>query len=77
MSQYYSDYIVQKKGQEVVAAGVKECIKKAIDAFDDKWGEMKRQTAPAQKAEAKPPTTKPPKDKNAALPKIPLCKKKI
>ena len=33
MSQYYSDFIVQKKGQEVVDAKLANCIKKAFDVF--------------------------------------------
>jgi len=33
LSQYYSDFIVQKKGQEVVERQIKECIKSAIDVF--------------------------------------------
>ena len=33
LSQYYSDFIVQKKGQEVVQSQIKECIKAAIDVF--------------------------------------------
>lgn len=33
MSQYYSDFIVQKKGQEVVQSQIKECIKNALDLF--------------------------------------------
>lgn len=33
LSQYYSDFIVQKKGQEVVQTQIKECIKSAIDVF--------------------------------------------
>jgi len=33
LSQYYSDFIVQKKGQEVVQAQMKESIKAAIDVF--------------------------------------------
>lgn len=33
LSQYFSDFIVQKKGQEVVNAQIKECIKSAIEVF--------------------------------------------
>ena len=33
MSQYYSEYIIQKKGQEIVQAQMKEAIKHAIDVF--------------------------------------------
>ena len=33
MSQYYSDFIVQKKGQEVVTSQIKQCIKNAIELF--------------------------------------------
>ena len=33
MSQYYSDFIVQKKGQEVVTSQIKSCIKAAVDVF--------------------------------------------
>lgn len=33
MSQYYSDFIVQKKGQEVVTSQIKNCIKAAVEVF--------------------------------------------
>ena len=33
MSQYYNEYLIQKKGQEIVATRMKEALKKAIDAF--------------------------------------------
>lgn len=33
MSQYFSDFIVQPKGQEVVTAQMKECIKRAFEVF--------------------------------------------
>ena len=33
MSQYYSDFIVQKKGQEVVDSQMTDCIKKAFAVF--------------------------------------------
>ena len=33
MSQYYSDFIVQKKGQEVVTSQIKNCLKNAVDLF--------------------------------------------
>ena len=33
MSQYYSEYIVQRKGQEIVEDQMKESLKKAIDVF--------------------------------------------
>ena len=33
MSQYFSDFLVQKKGQEVVNSQLKDCLKKAIDVF--------------------------------------------
>lgn len=33
MSQYYSDFLVQKKGQEVVDNQLKSCLKKAMAAF--------------------------------------------
>lgn len=33
MSQYHSDYIVQKKGQEIVKTDMKRCIEDAIGAF--------------------------------------------
>ena len=33
MSQYHSDYIVQKKGQEIVKSDMKRCIEDAIGAF--------------------------------------------
>ena len=33
MSQYYSEYLVQKKGQEIVGNGMKDGLKYAIDVF--------------------------------------------
>ena len=33
MSQYYSEYIVQRKGQEIVETRMKESLKKAIEVF--------------------------------------------
>ena len=33
MSQYYSDFIVQKKGQEVVTSQIKDILKNAIEVF--------------------------------------------
>lgn len=33
LSQYYSDFIVQKKGQEVVTGQIKEVIKAAMEVF--------------------------------------------
>ncbi len=33
MSQYYSDFLVQKKGQEVVTAQMKAALKKGIEEF--------------------------------------------
>ena len=33
MSQYYSDFIVQKKGQEVVTREIKDILKTAIQVF--------------------------------------------
>lgn len=33
MSQYYSDFLVQKKGQEVIDAQIKEVLKKAMQTF--------------------------------------------
>lgn len=33
MSQYFSDFIVQKKGQEIVDSQLKECLKNGIKAF--------------------------------------------
>ena len=33
MSQYYSEYIVQAKGQEIVQTQMKDSLKKAIDVF--------------------------------------------
>ena len=33
MSQYYSEYLVQRKGQEIVENQMKEALKKAIEAF--------------------------------------------
>ena len=33
MSQYYSDFVVQKKGQEVIDAQIKEVLKKAMQTF--------------------------------------------
>ena len=33
MSQYYSEYIVQRKGQEIVQTQMKESLKKAIEVF--------------------------------------------
>lgn len=35
LSQYYSEYIVQRKGQEIVETQMKESIKKAIRVFSD------------------------------------------
>lgn len=35
MSQYYSEYLVQRKGQEIVESQMKEALKKAIEAFTD------------------------------------------
>ena len=40
MSQYFSDFIVQKKGQEVVNAQLKDCLKKAIEVFARGHGGM-------------------------------------
>jgi hypothetical protein len=36
MSQYYSDFLIQKKGQEIVQDKMKEVIEKAIKAFAEK-----------------------------------------
>ena len=33
MSQYYSEYILQKKGQEIVQSQMKEALKNAISSF--------------------------------------------
>ncbi len=33
LSQYYSEYLVQRKGQEIVDAQLKDSLKKAIDVF--------------------------------------------
>ena len=33
MSQYYSEYIVQRKGQEIVETQMKDSLKKAIEVF--------------------------------------------
>ena len=33
MSQYYSEYLVQKKGQEIVQTEMKHAIKEAIEVF--------------------------------------------
>ena len=33
MSQYYSEHLVQRKGQEIVENKMKESLKKAIEAF--------------------------------------------
>lgn len=33
MSQYYSEYLVQKKGQEIVEDQMREALKKAIEGF--------------------------------------------
>ena len=33
MSQYYSDFLVQKKGQEVITHQINGCLKKAIELF--------------------------------------------
>jgi len=33
MSQYYSEYLIQKKGQEIVQDNMKESICQAIKAF--------------------------------------------
>ena len=38
MSQYYSEYIVQRKGQEIVETQMKESIKKAIEVFASHHG---------------------------------------
>ena len=35
MSQYYSEYLVQRKGQEIVESQMKEALKKAIESFTD------------------------------------------
>jgi hypothetical protein len=35
MSQYYSEYLVQKKGQEIVEDQMREALKKAIEGFAD------------------------------------------
>jgi hypothetical protein len=35
MSQYWSDRIVQKKGQEIVGPQLKEAIKRALGSFAD------------------------------------------
>lgn len=35
MSQYYSDYIVQSKGQEIVKDKMKDLIRKAIHVFQN------------------------------------------
>ena len=36
MSQYYSEFIIQKKGQEIVQAQMKDAIKNAIEVFASK-----------------------------------------
>ena len=36
MSQYYSEYLVQKKGQEIVQTAMKDAIKEAIEVFATK-----------------------------------------
>lgn len=36
MSQYYSEHIVQKKGQEIVQANMKDALKKAINVFEER-----------------------------------------
>ena len=36
MSQYYSEYIVQKKGQEIVETRMRDSLKKAIEVFQSK-----------------------------------------
>ena len=36
MSQYYSEYLVQKKGQEIVQTEMKTAIKQAIEVFATK-----------------------------------------
>lgn len=33
LSQYYSDFLIQKKGQEIVQDKMKDSIKKAIEVF--------------------------------------------
>jgi hypothetical protein len=33
MSQYYSDYFIQRKGQEVIESKMREPFKEAIQAF--------------------------------------------
>lgn len=33
MSQYYSDFLVQKKGQEVVTSQLKDCLKSSLELF--------------------------------------------
>ena len=38
MSQYYSEYLVQKKGQEIVQTQMKDAIKAAIEVFGSKHG---------------------------------------
>lgn len=38
MSQYYSEYIVQRKGQEIVETRMKESLKKAIEVFASNHG---------------------------------------
>lgn len=38
LSQYYSDFIVQRKGQEVVNSQLKDCIKRALEVFAKNHG---------------------------------------
>ena len=40
MSQCHSEYLVQKKGQDIVGAGMKEGLKMAIDVFKREYGAM-------------------------------------
>lgn len=40
MSQYHSEYLVQKKGQEIVGTGMKDGLKMAIDVFKRENGAM-------------------------------------
>jgi aubergine len=36
MSQYYSEKIVQKRGQEIVGKQLKEALKKALDSYESR-----------------------------------------